>query len=404
MIAYSASLKAVGGARTGIAPANLLDIQDVNGRTYYLSDRPIIAPTVISGFVPPEITLPQAIPPGQGVAWAFARNATAASGWLGTAVAPADSAGNITAGTMAIGAQGPATTASSIQFSNFAMPQLPSGAVLQSAFGVCVISGFGDTVTTSGGFSFTDADLPGQFTTPLVATPSAIQAWTPVFSLRNTVPPVSGFNGSVFIGPYDAAYKISGIAVAIYYSVPNVYIPGSFTPGVAGSSIAPYKPWLLSVPQISFHRSLQTDVGNFVIQNLSGDTYSRDMEKNLRASALEGAFFAYRLWQPDAQAAWLEVHGLLTVGDVGVDTLTLKGAQTINPAQEDTPLEIYCETCQLNWGQARCGATGPTECQYSYQTCQVVERIMVVLNNYEKNYGETTANTALKVINRRRRI
>jgi hypothetical protein len=29
---------------------------------------------------------------------------------------------------------------------------------------------------------------------------------------------------------------------------------------------------------------------------------------------------------------------------------------------------------------------------------------MVVLNDYEKNYGEATASTALKVINRRRRI
>ncbi len=33
----------------------------------------------------------------------------------------------------------------------------------------------------------------------------------------------------------------------------------------------------------------------------------------LRAS-LEGAFVVYRLWQADAEASWIEVHGSLTVG------------------------------------------------------------------------------------------
>ncbi|MBW4049424.1 MAG: hypothetical protein HIU89_16340 [Proteobacteria bacterium] len=145
-------------------------------------------------------------------------------------------------------------------------------------------------------------------------------------------------------------------------------------------------------------------MGQFVVQNVSGDSVSRDVERMLRASAMEGAYFIYRLWQPGAQAAWLEVHGTLTVADVGVDTMTLKGTQLLNPSQDDTPLEIYSETCQLVWGQARCGSTAPTECSYSYQTCTSLNRIMIVANDYEKNFGETTANTALNVINRRRKI
>jgi hypothetical protein len=127
----------------------------------------------------------------------------------------------------------------------------------------------------------------------------------------------------------------------------------------------------------------------------------------MRRSALEGAFFVYRCWQADAQAAWLEVHGTLTVADVGVDTVTLKGSPTVNPSQLDTPLEIYCETCQLQWGGKRCGAPngpGTTECNYSFQTCQVVERIMIAANTFEKNYGESMATLAQNVINRRRTI
>jgi len=203
--------------------------------------------------------------------------------------------------------------------------------------------------------------------------------------------------------------SVSFVGFAIYYRIPGA---GGYSGSpVAWSSLTgpvSHAPWLLSVPQISFHRSLQTDTGSFVVQNLSGDTLSRDVEKLLRASAFEGALFVYRLWQADAEAAWIEVHGTLSVDDVGVDTLTFKGTQLLNPSQDDTPLENYCETCQLQWGGIRCGANaaapGATECSYSYQTCQVIERIMVVMNDYEKNYGETVANTALNVINRRRLI
>lgn len=170
------------------------------------------------------------------------------------------------------------------------------------------------------------------------------------------------------------------------------------------SILTQYLPWLLSVPQISFNRSLATDVGSFVLQNLSGDTLSRDFERIARGSALEGAFFVYRCWQADAAAAWIEVHGTFTIEGPDSDTVKLKGRALPDPSQDDTPLEIYSETCQLQWGGVRCGAKGPTECSYSYQTCQMLSRIMCVMNNYETNFGETQANTVQNVINRRRTI
>jgi hypothetical protein len=167
---------------------------------------------------------------------------------------------------------------------------------------------------------------------------------------------------------------------------------------------ATYLPWLLGVPSFTFNRSMASNTGSFILQNISGNTLARDMETKLRTSALEGAFFVYRSWQADAQASWLEVHGTLTVDGVPTDTASFRAVDIFNPAQDDTPLETYCETCQLQWGGPRCGSTQATECQYSFQSCQVVERIMVALNDYEKNYGETAANSPLTVINRSRRI
>ena len=165
-----------------------------------------------------------------------------------------------------------------------------------------------------------------------------------------------------------------------------------------------YKAWLLSVPKITFNRSLATDTGNFVIQNVSGNSLARDMETQIRSSAIEGAFFIYRCWQPDAESSWIIFHGTLTLDDGPQDTIQLKGKQLLSAAEDDTPLENYCETCQLQWAGARCGSTQSSECNYSFQSCQVVERPMLVLNDYEKNWGETGANTAMTIINRSRRV
>ncbi|MDR3797957.1 MAG: hypothetical protein P4K93_07380 [Terracidiphilus sp.] len=183
-----------------------------------------------------------------------------------------------------------------------------------------------------------------------------------------------------------------------YWADRTLTAPSMFT----GDPVV-YLPWLLGVPSFTFNRSTVSNTGNFKLQNVSGNTLARDVETQLRASALEGAFFVYRCWQADAEASWIEVHGTLTLDDNGVDTVSFKAIDIFSCAQDDTPLENYCETCQLQWGGPRCGSTQANECQYSFQSCQVVERIMVALNNYEKNYGETSANTPLTVINRTRR-
>jgi hypothetical protein len=165
-----------------------------------------------------------------------------------------------------------------------------------------------------------------------------------------------------------------------------------------------FLPWLLSAPSFTFNRSAVADVGSFKLQNVSGNTLARDVEVMLRGSTLEGAQFIYRCWQAAAQAAWIEVHGTLTLDPAGVDTAIFKGTDIFASSQDDTPQETYSETCQLQWGGKRCGSTQSTECLYSFQSCQVTERPMIALNDYEKNWGETSANSPVVVINRARRF
>jgi hypothetical protein len=165
-----------------------------------------------------------------------------------------------------------------------------------------------------------------------------------------------------------------------------------------------YLDWLVSAGPWTFHRSLQTDMGELVIQNVSGDSLARDFEKIARRTVLEGAFFVYRYWQASAEAAWIEVHGTLTVDDISRDSVRLRGAQLLDASNTDTPQFNFSESCPWDWGSKRCGATGNVECMYSFPSCQVPERFGGVINNYEKNYGETSASVAAITINRRRKI
>jgi len=406
LIAYPPSLKAVGGARTGIAPAHLLDVLDVNGNLYYWSDRPMNAPVVVTGAEQAINIPPVPVPPGQQVAWAYPNSYGpskifgSGDGTGGTPATPAMWAATALNGTMNVGLtaiySGPFNDITQYTFSQFKMPPLPVGAVIKNIFPVMsYLIDQGPYATITGpGFGPSEVPGAGNYGGSLGNDESAVTG----ASLSWTIA------ASVDVGVISASVTFRFCGLAIYYEGTGG-APGWNFPGEAAYGSGPYIPWIVQVPPFTFHRSLVTDTGSFVLQNLSGDTLSRDFEKIARRSALEGAFFVYRCWQADAEAAWLEVHGTLSVGNIGQDTVQLKARSLINESEADTPLEIYCETCQLQWGGRRCGSTQATECSYSYQTCQVIERPFIVQNNYEKNLGESAAATAnTNLINRRRRI
>ena len=400
MIDYPVALKATGGARTGVPPANLLDIEDVNGNLYYFSDRTINAPVAINGGIAPYSSLTPPVPPSgnQQIAWVVPTSvATIQGAHLNDGEIIATATATLTGGLLTNIYGDPLGAGAEITWEGFVAPTLPAGATVDAIY-------FAALMTRGAG----NADVFGTFApvAPFALTSgqvSELQGGIDVAAVLSAGISVILWASLGGVRPDSLLIKFP--AIAIYYHVPGGGGNGGYTnPGEAPYGNGPYLPWLLQVPNFTFHRSMQTDMGNFVIQNVSGDTLSRDMEKILRASTLEGAQFVYRCWQPDAEAAWIEVHGQLTMGSDGVDTVQLTAADTINAAQDDTPLELSCETCQLNWGLARCGATGSTECQYSYQTCQVPEKIMVVMNNFEKNYGESTASIAVRPINRARKF
>lgn len=397
MITLAQALRATGGAHSGIDPVNLLDVLDVNGQSYFWSDRPVNAPKAlepVEAVGSPLLTVPVVLESGQFATWAFPT--------AGDAVGQASyvAAGASSTGQVGQTFRGPFTGPNRVTFSNFQPSTLPPGAIVDACYLVCNFDY--DTDPPVNDFGITSAIKSGQISA--VCGPPGVGSSFSA-SYRDTVAPSPGDPGylGIFLGLEAEQCNFNAIGICVIYHLSDGGGETGSLPFGRSSQSGVYLPWILSVPQITFNRSLQTDVGSFVLQNLSGDVLSRDFERIMRRSALEGAFFIYRIWDAAARASWLEMHGTFTVEGF-TDTVTLKGSQLLNSAQEDTPSEIYCETCQNRWGKARCGSRQPTECQYSFQTCQVPERFRGFLNSYETNYGESIANVATRPTNRRRKI
>ena len=166
-----------------------------------------------------------------------------------------------------------------------------------------------------------------------------------------------------------------------------------------------YLPWLMGAPTFTWNRSTQTDIGSLTLQNITGDTLYRDFERIATRSALEGSLFVYRYWDVAGEFAWIENHGTITIDPTERRLVTIKTQQLVTGSDE-TPGMTYSETCQLVWGEKRCGADttapGAAECKYSYQTCQVVEHFVGTQTSFELNFTESTASVLSPVINRRR--
>ncbi len=275
MINFPPSLKAVGGARTGIAPVNLLDVLTLNNDLYLFSDRLMnnvpsaIEATAAIAATPPILP----VPAGQAVAWCSAL--TTGSHTLGihwTAESTLNSARLTDTANAAV----PTTWAF---WTGFTPPILPPGATVVGIYPVVIAEIIGVHGNPQWGASIGyDPSGPSEFAFGLSNGENYIVGGvgTDITILKSLTVGCRFFD-SAFFSDFNEL-DISFIGIAVYYTLPTYGTPGD--PEIPGSGIPPaeYLPWLMSVPEITFHRSLQTDMGSFVLQNVSGDTLSRDME------------------------------------------------------------------------------------------------------------------------------
>lgn len=144
-----------------------------------------------------------------------------------------------------------------------------------------------------------------------------------------------------------------------------------------------YLNWLIADGPFQMSRSLKSDMGNFVIQNLSGNSLQRDMDQLILATAFEGALFAFREWAKDARAAEFEMHGRLSIVAVGEAVAEFMGESMFNGGDYQA-LDLVAETCRWRYGSTACGDTADNPCNNTWETCRLVnkERFSGFINNY----------------------
>lgn len=165
-----------------------------------------------------------------------------------------------------------------------------------------------------------------------------------------------------------------------------------------------YLPWLLTAGPFHLSRSMQSNIGDFTVQNVSGNTVQRDVSTIAVKTAFEGAIFAYREWSLEAQAAEFEMHGRLTVISVTEMTAQFAGEQLFNPSNYQAPDFTYSETCPLIYASPACGDTTNNPCSNSFPTCRVPERFQGVLNTFQTDLSPSEANVSTRVTVRRRQV
>lgn len=165
-----------------------------------------------------------------------------------------------------------------------------------------------------------------------------------------------------------------------------------------------YLPWLVAAGPFHFSRSMQADVGNFVVQNLSGNTLQRDVTVLLTRDAFEGALFVYRELDMVSKSVEFEFHGRLSVAGITESVAMFAAEQLFNPSDYEAPDHIYGETCPWVYASAACGDTSDNPCKNSYPTCRVPERFSGVLNTYTARMVPGSPNVSTRAVVRRRQV
>ncbi len=201
-------------------------------------------------------------------------------------------------------------------------------------------------------------------------------------------------------------FDIQTVDGDLYYwsDRPLSEIPAAITADNEPANVA-YTAWITQPPTFTRNRTLASDTGSFQVANVFGDTLATQLERTLRKSAFEGAMFVYRWWAVAAEMADLEVHGTLTVGGVKKPNVTISAVSSFDGSNRNAPEWQFSESCQLTWGLKRCGSTQPTECLYSLQSCQVIERIVSISSTYyDKNMADAVSAVQSVQVNRRRGV
>jgi len=153
---------------------------------------------------------------------------------------------------------------------------------------------------------------------------------------------------------------------------------GNFPKALGAPGSAAYSPWIKSAGPFRLSRSLRSDAGDLVVQNLSGNTLQRDVAAAVQAREFIGALTVVRFWHPLIQEAEFEFHGFLTKPKVTPTEASFRILQLLDTNVEKVPSDSYSEQCTWRYKGKMCGSTGSaTSCPKDFASCQDATRAAV---------------------------
>lgn len=145
---------------------------------------------------------------------------------------------------------------------------------------------------------------------------------------------------------------------------------GSY-PSLITGAMQFYYGWVKHAAPFVCVKDLSTNAGDFVTQNLSGNTLDRDVSVAVNAHEFEGALCILRVWLPLFDASAMSFHGYLSETTPTEDEGSFRFLQLFDTAQYDVNDGVISELCQWRFKSAQCGSTGTaTVCDKLFSTCQ----------------------------------
>lgn len=153
-------------------------------------------------------------------------------------------------------------------------------------------------------------------------------------------------------------------------------MPGQF-PSRFDGSMQVYKPWLKSAGPFRLTRTLRTDSGDVILQNISGNLISKDVASAFANNEFEGAYAVFRYWHLLAEKTIREFHGYMTAAQQPQGEAHFKMLQLLDGSDINVPDGTYANNCGLRFKSEKCGSTS------SHLTCLKTLAVCTALEHFD---------------------
>lgn len=146
-------------------------------------------------------------------------------------------------------------------------------------------------------------------------------------------------------------------------------VAGTYPARIGGGDGA-YVAKVKSAGPFRLSRSLSTDAGNLVLENMSGPAYQRDTRSLLGLHEFEGALCIVRYWSLTRRVADFEFHGFLSETESDEMEGQFRVLQLLDGSTIDVPGDTYSDKCTLRYKGPLCGSTSlNASCDRTFDVC-----------------------------------